>query len=71
MQGWSQWEDNCGQLRNMLYDVEASSGSEEAEEHDEKLAEQKLDVCQVNHVTMNTNILSSSSEKLKIKFIFF
>lgn len=71
MQGLSQWEDNCGQLRNMLDDVEASMGSEEAEEHDEKLAEHKLNVCQVNHLTINTNILSSSSEKLKIKFVFF
>lgn len=48
LQEWSRWEDDCGRLSAMLDDAEAFISSGEPEASDEKLAEHRLDACQVN-----------------------
>lgn len=51
LQEWTRWEDDCGRLSSILDDVEAFISSRELEASDEKLAENRLDLCQVNHRT--------------------
>lgn len=47
LQEWTCWEEDCSQLSAMLDDAEAFISSGEPEASDEKLAEHRLDACQV------------------------
>lgn len=59
LQEWTRWEDDCGRLSRLLDDVEAFISSGEPEASDEKLAEHRLDACQVKHVTLHRTVLCS------------
>lgn len=60
LQEWIRLEDSCGRLGRLLDELEAfsSTGEPEGEDEEEVVVQRRLDACQVNSVTLHTDVLS-------------